>query len=75
MDDPTLSGTIIEEHERKINTLEQQVAALRELLRKKEQGARQGLLQIVASIEEFQGTEPRTADLRKEAKRGRIKSE
>lgn len=62
------------ELEGRINVLEQQMADLLEKLHIKERGARQGLLQFVAAIEEFTG-EPRTADLRKEAKRDRMRIE
>jgi len=68
-------STEIDSLRHRIIDLEEQVESLRGALRKLEQGSRQGLLQIVAAIEEFRGDEPRTAELRKEAKRGKMKVE
>lgn len=53
--------------ESKVNALERRMVALEEQLRDRAlwRELRQGLLQQVAAIEAEQGTEPRTADLRK----------
>ena len=56
------------ELERRINIVERELATLIRQLHDLGKGARQGLLQYVAAIEEFRGDEPRTADLRRAAK-------
>ena len=58
--------------ERRLNILEREIACLTRRLLEMEKGARQGLLQFVAAIEEFRGDEPRTADLRRAAHRDRM---